>query len=331
MTIRIGLLVIYLVPVLRLAGQDIHFSQYMAVPMLVNPALAGDVNEQLRVGMNYRNQGSAISTPYKTCSASIDGVIQPLFLKDDAFGVGGEFYNDKSGDGSLQKSSAMVTLAFHKGFNRFGTLRGSVGFSVGVVNLSVDYSKLVFGSQWNGVQFDPGLPANEPYTSSSVIYPDLNAGFVLSYNPDLTKGISAGISLSHINKPYESFYNGSARLGWKWIVNADAMFRTEERWSFEPGGILIVMNGLSEIMVGSNIWHGTGDLGLCAGLWYRVGRDVIPVVGLNYKRYRLLFSYDITISTLAKASWFNGGLEISLQKMFTIPTKGRPCEKVRFY
>ena len=260
-----------------------------------------------------------------------DGVIQPGFLHDNWFGAGCALYNDRAGNGMLQKTSVLLTTAFHKGLNRFGTLNGSIGVSLSVVNRSVDYDKLVFGNQWNGTQFDPGLSSNEPYTSSSFLYMDLNVGILLSYKPDRTSVIFGGVSLNHINKPGETFYDGTDRLGWKWIAHGNANLQLNDQWYLKSGVEFILMNGLTELMFGGNLHYGKSDLRLCSGLWYRFNRDLIPMIGLDYQRYSLLFSYDINVSRLNKASNFQGGFEVSLQKTFSIKSKGYRCDNFRFY
>ena len=54
------------------------------------------------------------------------------------------------------------------------------------------------------------------------------------------------------------------------------------------------------------------------------------MIGLDYKQYSLLFSYDINISELRSASNFKGGIEVSVQKTFQLPDKRDPCKAFRF-
>ena len=50
-------------------AQDLHFSQYFNAPILVNPANTGfNPDNDYRIGGNYRNQWSAVGSPYKTMS-----------------------------------------------------------------------------------------------------------------------------------------------------------------------------------------------------------------------------------------------------------------------
>ena len=330
MKVRILLLLVLIPGVAWVYGQDIHFSQVTASPLLLNPALTGFFSEQLRVGLNYRNQGATISVPYKTYAASVDGVLQPTFIHDDFIGVGCVAFNDNAGDGSLQQSSVMLSGAYHKGLSRFGNLNGAVGVALGLVNRSVDYSKLVFGNQWNGVQFDPNAASNENYSTSSFLYLDLNVGVLLSYKVQRTAIISAGLSLNHINKPRDSFYKGADQVGWKWIAHGSGDVKLDDHWFLESGITWYLMNKISELTLGGNLHYTKGEIGIAPGLWYRVGSDIIVMAGLDYHRYSLLFSYDVNVSSLRKASKSVGGFEVSVVKKFIIPRKNRSCENFRF-
>src|SRR5690606_37585034 len=87
-------------------GQDIHFSQYYANPLYMNPALTGSFYGDFRAAVNYRNQAFTVSnTPYVTYSGSFD--IAPLKkkMRHDVFGVGMLVYNDKAGNGVLKTQS----------------------------------------------------------------------------------------------------------------------------------------------------------------------------------------------------------------------------------
>lgn len=330
-TPRLVPLIFVLLSFIQLTAQDIHFSQFTASPLFVNPAFCGFFNDQIRVGLNYRNQGATISIPYKTYGANVDAVIHPAFLNHDSFGIGCVLYNDNAGDGSLQKTSVMAVAAYHKGLNQFNTLKGSLGFAVGLVNRSVNFSKLIFGSQWDGVQFDTSLSSNEHYTTGSFYYLDLNVGILVSWEINSSSIVSGGVSLNHVNKPDETFYSMSNRLGWKWIGHMSGSFRIDEQLLLEPGFIMNDMNKLTELMLGANLHFGKGEVRICSGLWYRVSRDIIPMAGLDYRHFSLLFSDDIAVSEMNKASGLQGGFEVSIQKTFSLPTKKYSCDKVRFY
>ncbi|MEY2899460.1 MAG: hypothetical protein RL138_1513, partial [Bacteroidota bacterium] len=57
------------------------------------------------------------------------------------------------------------------------------------------------------------------------------------------------------------------------------------------------------------------------GASYRWKDAFTPVLGFEWNRIRLLFNYDINISSLKVASLARGGLELSLVYIGSLPTK----------
>ena len=53
-------------------AQDIHFSQFYASPLTLNPALSGFHDGTFRVAGIYRNQWRSVTTPFQTYGASFD-------------------------------------------------------------------------------------------------------------------------------------------------------------------------------------------------------------------------------------------------------------------
>jgi hypothetical protein len=63
----------------------------------------------------------------------------------------------------------------------------------------------------------------------------------------------------------------------------------------------------SEAVLGLNIQYNlqeSGDQQLVGGLYYRAADAVIPMIGFIYKNLKLLFTYDVTTSSLGH---YNGG------------------------
>src|SRR5690349_21811198 len=65
-TSAISLLTFYMA-----CSQDIHFAQFTQMPLAVNPAQAG-TTVWIRAEMDYRNQWSSITNPYRTIGFSFD-------------------------------------------------------------------------------------------------------------------------------------------------------------------------------------------------------------------------------------------------------------------
>ena len=81
-------------------GQDIHFSQVDADPVLLNPAYSGFYEGVGRFGMVYRNQWASVSIPYQTLAVSgemalwrvgtsCDSVLSAVEQGRDEYFVGG--------------------------------------------------------------------------------------------------------------------------------------------------------------------------------------------------------------------------------------------------
>src|SRR5688500_5194946 len=97
-------------------AQDVHFTQYFASPLTLNPALTGLTQCDLRVSANYRTQWASISSnPYTTGSISFDmATMKGKLNNGDAVGVGLLALYDRSGTGALTNINVGLSLAYHK-------------------------------------------------------------------------------------------------------------------------------------------------------------------------------------------------------------------------
>ena len=313
----------------NLFSQDIHFSQFYNALLNVNPALTGVGAKPARIGLVYRNQWNSISTPYKTYTGFADGRFSIKGLYRTWFGIGVAAYNDQAGDGVLSNTVASVSFSATQGFNRDNTLLVSMGFSLGLLNRSVQFANLVFDEQWNGVKFDPGQGNNEPVGSQSVMAPDFNFGLNISYAIKSGLKLEAGGSLHHINRPKTSFYNADNRIDMKMIAHARVEFAFNRYTTLAPAAFFAFQANTREIIFGSNLLYRFYNLNLIGGIWYRWGRDVIPVIGFDYHLYKFTISYDVNVSALHPASNYQGGVELSLIKVFHKKTSRYPCSEFK--
>jgi hypothetical protein len=144
-----------------------------------------------------------------------------------------------------------------------------------------------------------------------------------------------GGSISHINRPNDTFYNEtdtSNRLEPKYIAHASVQHIISGRFLIKPEVYYIAHEGVYELLLGSNVVVNVVELNLHGGLWYRWGRDIIPMIGLEYNKMTILFSYDINVSTQRVASNYKGGFEFSLVKRLCArtSTKRKPCKMLEF-
>jgi len=183
-------------------AQDIHFSQFYASPLTLNPAMTGNLNGSYRLTAIYRNQYATIPAPYNTFAVSGDMSVLRGMLRGDHAGVGIVAYNDVAGDGNLSNTSILVSAAYHKSMDRFKAHNVSVGIQGGFTQKSIDFNKLIFPNQITESGPDPilieGGINGEPVQDNAFSYFDFNVGAM--YTGKMTEGIS-GYGGVLCNKP----------------------------------------------------------------------------------------------------------------------------------
>jgi type IX secretion system PorP/SprF family membrane protein len=299
-----------------LTAQDIHYSQFYASPLTLNPALTGLNDCNYRVGAMYRNQWSSVSAePYQTPSISFDinNVLQRL-IKKGTLSAGGLLLNDKAGAGELSNLSIMGSIAYARPVTANRKLNLSIGLQVGYTQKRLDFSKLTFENQFNGEDFDPALSNGESY-NDNISYIDLNAGLYLGYAASSKTDVFLGGAAFHLLQPEEKFLNNGPenKLAMRLVGHGGVRFGLSDNLDFIPQVLFMTQAKAQEVNLGASLsYEVNDDVKIFGGAWYRLDDAVIPVIGIEYKRFRLGLSYDVNTSSLQEASNSNGGFEISL-------------------
>jgi type IX secretion system PorP/SprF family membrane protein len=320
-------------------AQDLHFSQYFNAPLLTNPANTGfEPDADYRAGINYRNQWSGIlNNPYKTMSAWGDAQLFNNRFENGWMGAGLVLLKDVAGSGNLSSTKVYGSVAYHQLLGYNSLLSG--GFGIGVVNQSIDVTKLTFNSQWNGQFFDITIPSNEAFSSSSVWYADLNAGLNYAIFPTDNSYINAGISVDHINMPTESFFSNKdvdTRVPPRFNFFANGSFKLNDLWIINPNVYFSSQSKATEIVAGMNAHYnlsGDGNTQVIGGLYYRLKDAFIPMVGFTINSISATVSYDATTSSLGSSAQTLGAYEISLTKVGLFSEqygKNVKCPTVKF-
>ena len=301
-----------------LLGQDVKFSQYFASPLTVNPSLCGIYSGKFRVMGNYRNQWQEILYPYKTGTFSAESRLEISNLPDDILAIGFHALTDKSNNGGLRNNTFGGNISFHKSLDMEGISRIGIGLQAAYVSKIVDYSKMIFETQFSPIGYDISLPTNEFSNGFSMNYLDCTAGILYSYlSGDLN--FYGGMSVAHITRPPETYGAFSTRLplrltfhlGSSFTVNnintiygSVMHFRTPQSTQTTMGLVYgINLNGLvddemNELQIGS---------------WLRLNDAIVPYIGLKIGNVQGSLSYDITTSNVTKANKGMGGIEMSFQ------------------
>jgi len=304
------------------SAQDLHFSQFMNSPLLINPANTGFIPDgDYRLGVNYRNQWASITEfPYKTMSAF--GDFQTMQNSDNTgwLGLGGVILRDVAGTGSLTSTKIYGSAAYHQTLNAGSLL--SLGFNVGWANKNINTANLAFPSQWNGKFFDVHQTGSAPNLDfNNTNYLDMQAGINYAYFPDNKTYLNAGFSAMHVNRPRESFFNESAgvdnRIPVRYTGFLNGSFMVNDRVIVNPNIYASLQANSYEIVGGLNAHYnlsGDGEKILIAGAYYRYKDAIIPMVGLGIKDITFTFTYDATTSSLKNFNNTRGAFEFSLIK-----------------
>lgn len=297
-------------------GQSMHFSQYYNAPLLLNPAntaLMPDLD--YRLGANYRNQWSALPVPFNTICAYGDMKIGGGDEGRKWLGLGGAIFNDKAGSGDLSLLQMQLSVAYHLHVSSNGML--SLGLQGGYSQRSVNYDKLTFDNQWDGVAFNTHISTGEKIGILKTNFYNVAAGINYAY---LTEAlyVKVGAGLANINQPTETFYNKTNQLAMRPTLNLDVLFRTGERTIFNPSVYYTTQSGASELVFGTltrlhlSSPNELNPSQLILGAYYRMADAVIGVVGYQYGTLQITANYDMTASTLAPYNGSYGAMEISL-------------------
>ncbi len=303
-----------------LLAQDLHFSQFYAAPMLVNPSYTGNFDGNYRVGANARSQWASVTEPYETLSVYGDVGLGQDALNGNWVGAGLGIFMDRAGDGVLSNTKILGNVAFHKTFNR--EFYVSFGVSGGYVGRRVDFTQLLFDEQWNESTFDPNLANNESVVGDNFGYFVLNSGLSFNYEIVDAFNLRLGASLFHVNRPEETFFTtinvpernklglkptfslGASAIRGMVTVEPAVHFATQKKASFLIGGSNFAFQLSGDQYTGSS-FH--------LGAWYRWKDAAIAVAGFQYNRIRCLISYDVTLSELSTSSNGRGNAyEISI-------------------
>lgn len=282
--------------------------------MTLNPALTGNFNGDYRIGLNYRNQWQSVTRPYRTLSGYFDmGLLKGS--KDGFVGVGLVMLNDVAGDGNLSTQKYFGSAAYHLYVDQDDKLMISVGLGIGFVQKKLDYNKLIFDDQWTGTGFNPAIQTAEPTTEQPISYLDMQLGATASYQVNDDNVIYGGLNIIHLMQPKESFSDKDNNLGTRPLFHAGGIFRLSAQVHAEPALLYMRQKKAQEFMIGANIGYQpnlTQDTKVFAGGWYRGTGDVIVAAGVEYRRVRMIISYDINLSQLQPASNSRGGFELSM-------------------
>ena len=301
-------------------AQDLHFSQWYNSPLSTNPANTGFIPDaDYRLGANYRNQWSSImSVPYKTMSVWGDVQLLRDRIESGWLGAGGMILRDVAGSGSLTSTKVYGSIAYHQMIGDAHLL--SAGFNIGWSNKRINSADLKFPDQFDGRFFDSKIPTSVVLDNPSISYFDVQAGLNYAFFPTELLYVNGGISVAHLNRARESFFETDVigtenRIPMRYTAFVNASYKLSDDVIVNPMAYYTRQASSSELVGGGNLQYnlsGDGESQLIGGLYLRPGDAVIPVVGFQWKNLKLMFSYDATTSSLKQYNNGRGAYEFAL-------------------
>lgn len=327
--------IIFLLLTCTLFGQDYHYSQQYAVPMLLNPALTGYTTCEGRIAAQYRNQWASVSDAFQTTSATYEHKTLDDNPNINGFaGVGLSLFNDQSGGGYLRQTSATLSAAYHfylSDDNQFVSLGGQFGVGQQAVR-----GPFLYDSQFDGSSFTYALPSGEAALSANKMYFDGAVGIAYTV-ANSAMVLNLGASIFHLSEPDVSLVDGETSLlprrvalhgNIEFPVSQDISIigrMTHQRqgnFRLSNTGGFIKMN----LSAGRQPVFRTNDSFLYVGAMYRWNDAAVAMAKLQFGQVGLGLSYDFTTSEFTAASKAQGGFELALTYEFgNCISNGIPC------
>ncbi|NNC96242.1 MAG: PorP/SprF family type IX secretion system membrane protein [Chitinophagales bacterium] len=306
-------------------SQDIHFSQFTAAPLMLNPALSGLNGCDYRATAIFKGQWGGISAnrsfAYRTLSTSFDMAMFKGPKYANFGGIGLSMYSDQAGDGNFSTNKVDVSMAYHIMLDKFGKQGLSIGIQGGLGHRSIDQSLLYFDTQFDpDFGFDPNGD-KEFIERDKFFYGDIAAGLIWHLTPNERSNYYTGISITHLNQPNLSFQNQpSEKLYMKFSIAGGALIPLAEKFDVMPSFQVLSQGPAFQANIGSYLKFKTDPMdvskpSVLIGSWVRLTN---PIDGLifaartDFSGFSVAFSYDVTISSLSSATYGNGGPELSL-------------------
>jgi type IX secretion system PorP/SprF family membrane protein len=297
----LGIILIFTTLQLNAQVQKVNFSQYFNFPALQNPASVGNSADGYRIAGIFRQQWRSIDAEFQTFGVSGDMIVGKLGR--GTLGAGFYVVNDHLGNNVIQYQEIGLSLAYHYPLDFQERHKLSVGISSNYNRTSIDFESLFFENQYSGFVLDLDRPNGETFDFQNTA--NINIGVGLNYrfivNPELE--FTLGGSLLELMAPKEDFLSNSLSTEMKnrWTGFAESRHRINSKLAIVPRIQVVSFQNSTEFRLGAvseYLLNQDKQLQLNGGIFYLFKEAVILYGGLNYGKYSVNLSYDITASPL---------------------------------
>ena len=277
-------------------GQLLPFnSEYLSNMFLINPSFAG-INGNTSVIFTSRIQWSGIAGAPKMQTFGIDRRINRKgiydhtgkitgkrnFLNSGKFACGAFLFNDINDP--FRRTGIYVAGAYHRSVGTGKRQSMSIGFSVSLYQLSID--------ERNFLPHDPEITIT--MNKETALTPNISAG-ITYYSKNYFAGISVVHALPVLVR--SNRYEVGERIRPQLYIMTGYKFEFYRKYSIEP--VLLLKNTPLQIDFSTKITY-NNRLGLT--LMYQSDNSLVSLIGLNFNRYFIGYSFEYSFGEIRKYS-----------------------------
>lgn len=313
---------VFAFPFMDTKAQEVHWTQYEMMPLLLNPAKTGDFSGTFRVNGIFRNQFSSITPDaFNTPGLSVDAPVTHGFWDNDWVGAGGVLFVDRAGALGLQTGGFLLSGSYHKAIGREANTYLVLGLQTGafakrIRDIDAYRSEALILGQDDPIQ---GMLSDQAQNAQ-----EYAGGIIFKSKISESTFMELGFSVKHINRPRLSILGSGGRLPMRFTGHGYVDVKLNEFLTITPGFIYESYEPASVAIAqvrGSLLVNSERDIYVNAGLGYRVNDSGHLMFGMQFGDLTVGMAYDLTLSDLAGAANYFGGFEVAASYIVKIYKK----------
>lgn len=301
--------------------QDIHSSFWYKNSIQFNPATPFMGNGFVSVNTRMRMQWLTINgLGMRTNTASILAKINPR-NSNGYFSTGINFFNDQTGNKTINTTSFAVPINYNLQFDRNTSLSIGLAPSLGIRSLSISGT---WDQQWAGTSFNTELDSGEKRNLGSTTYFDLGAGFFYQKYFGEMNYFSGGVSVDHLLRPdYTTSLYSSDNMNTRYLIHGGVQISANRVMSYAPQIMASYQAGNYNAIGGVNFIYHIKErsrrliyeegIDFTLGAFYRYMDALILQSSYRNEGFEVGFSYDVNISGLTRYTKSFGAVELFLR------------------
>lgn len=352
MKLRYLILSFFVVLIIKLDAQDVHYSYYQYAPTIISPAFTGAFYGNIRATAIHRGQWFNVGGPsegnqgFSTTSLLVDGNLPFGFKKGDwvSLGINLLVEGNTAGIFDQKRSFNGLSAAYHLSLSKKSNTVLTAGLKYGKYGLAFTPNSQA-QSPWSlqtgsAIEDDPdyqnqtsGANQNGNIEDSAN---DLMIGFMLTTPVGKNSDMRIGISSDHFLQPRlkQDTTSQGPNLGvgdrLSRRINGFIQFYTDlsEKLTFNPSIVYQGIGPANNILVQSLFSYRPNDvqdITLNFGIGVRLADNMdVPIyVGADFKDWRVGLAFDTNVSGLTQATSNAGAYELAVSKIFSWEKKAK--------